>query len=909
MLKKCLLLTLMLPLLALGEVSTTSCTTTLSCNGSTTAFPFGFPIDNTSDLEVTIRVTATGLPIPLVETTDYTVSATNNDYKLEPGGTVTTVSTYASGRTITILRNAPDTQTTTFRGTGPLRSQDWNDALDKLTMLVQQLAETVGRSIKLPVTESSVTTEIDNSVDRAGGYLGFDDSTGDPTILIGVLPDDVAVGVFMETVLPAADAAAVRTLLGITDHPITTAYTEAMLVGANEAEVWAALGIPTISAYAESYFDDVNATDTRGTLAAQRAAWHDVRDYGALGNGVADDASAIQAANDAAELVGGHVYFPEGTYRIATGVTVDASCTWSGRMAILQLDGGDIIVTGAIDNNQAVTAEISRADLELTVADESGFSAGDLLLITGHNDATYTAANQAQWAEYHICRGTDTGKVQLESFVSNRLETTDFPSVKKITPIRVRMEGLIITVNNKANSVFFYLCRDSGLFNCDITGQNSSNNRIVEAKGCLNVTLRDCELYDVVTSTPFRAYGCDGVLVSGNKTRNCYSGPYAAWCKNVTMSGNNVSYTQIQGMLLDRCFNGNISNNTISNMPDTKAHYEAATTSCAGIFLIGGENISISGNSVYASHAEGGIYLRSSTTQYSDTAFQPPLQNVSVVGNVVIDPTEIGTGAANHLAGIFGKVIGSDITIAHNTIDFHSDTAGAGIYMSGQFDRLTIADNVIRSGEGGILIDKNATYESRGCIIRNNDIYLSEDIVGNTYGAIWITEANGAYDHIIEGNKIRGVAQTGTQWHFYVTYASTTWSTGRLWIENNIVEFVSDGAGRGAYTNIIAGTAGQNQVRLWRNDFTHLTGDSVTAVLEPFENNHEQSMEFGRNGVYKGKLVLWDGSGGAAPGYVQIHSPNGTAWYLFVEDDGTFKIVNAAPTQNSDGSAVGDQTD
>jgi len=53
---------------------------------------------------------------------------------------------------------------------------------------------------------------------------------------------------------------------------------------------------------------------------------------------------------------------------------------------------------------------------------------------------------------------------------------------------------------------------------------------------------------------------------------------------------------------------------------------------------------------------------------------------------------------------------------------------------------------------------------------------------------------------------------------------------------------------------------------------------------------------------------LWDGAGGNTPGYACLGSPNGTLWYLFVEDDGSVKIHNAVPTQNSDGTVIGAQT-
>ena len=65
----------------------------------------------------------------------------------------------------------------------------------------------------------------------------------------------------------------------------------------------------------------------------------------------------------------------------------------------------------------------------------------------------------------------------------------------------------------------------------------------------------------------------------------------------------------------------------------------------------------------------------------------------------------------------------------------------------------------------------------------------------------------------------------------------------------------------------------------------------------------------GMNSSVRGFISLWDGAGGNTPGYARLGSPNGTVWCIFIEDDGTVKVHNAAPTQNSDGDAIGDQTD
>ena len=64
----------------------------------------------------------------------------------------------------------------------------------------------------------------------------------------------------------------------------------------------------------------------------------------------------------------------------------------------------------------------------------------------------------------------------------------------------------------------------------------------------------------------------------------------------------------------------------------------------------------------------------------------------------------------------------------------------------------------------------------------------------------------------------------------------------------------------------------------------------------------------GANGSKQGTLTLWDGGGGNTPGYLVLYSPNGTANYIFCEDDGTLKRHTSAPTANGDGSEIGGQS-
>jgi parallel beta-helix repeat protein len=80
---------------------------------------------------------------------------------------------------------------------------------------------------------------------------------------------------------------------------------------------------------------------------AQAATTYNVKDYGATGNGVTDDRSAIQSCIDAAALTGAEAYIPAGTYRITPngnqhGLELPSNLTvrGDGDASLLVLSGG-----------------------------------------------------------------------------------------------------------------------------------------------------------------------------------------------------------------------------------------------------------------------------------------------------------------------------------------------------------------------------------------------------------------------------------------------------------------------------------------------------------------------------------------------------------------------------------------
>jgi hypothetical protein len=158
-------------------VSTTTAKVSYSGNGSTTAFSVGFYFLATSHLKVVLRA-ADGTETVKTLGTDYSVSGAGNP----SGGTVTMGTAPASGVTLVIARNVPQTQLVDYQPNDPFPANTHEQALDQLTMEVQQLQEQVTRAIKLSLTNTMTSTEFTvGASDRANKVLGFD-SDGELTV-------------------------------------------------------------------------------------------------------------------------------------------------------------------------------------------------------------------------------------------------------------------------------------------------------------------------------------------------------------------------------------------------------------------------------------------------------------------------------------------------------------------------------------------------------------------------------------------------------------------------------------------------------------------------------------------------------------------------------------------------------
>jgi hypothetical protein len=154
-------------------VSTTIIKNFHNGNASTTNFAYQFRILEDTDLLVIIRTNSTGAEATKTLSTHYTVAGAGD----ASGGSITFTAGNipASGETVVIRRNVPQTQAIDYIANDPFPAETHEEGLDRGTMVAQQVAEESNRSIKLSRTNTMTSTEFTvGATDRANKVLAFD---------------------------------------------------------------------------------------------------------------------------------------------------------------------------------------------------------------------------------------------------------------------------------------------------------------------------------------------------------------------------------------------------------------------------------------------------------------------------------------------------------------------------------------------------------------------------------------------------------------------------------------------------------------------------------------------------------------------------------------------------------------
>lgn len=276
-------------------------------NGSTVDFATQFRFLQNSDVKVILTVTATGVETDQVETTDYTLVGAG----LAGGGTVTMLVAPPTGTTLTIKRDVPLTQGTDYVENDSFPAESHERALDKLTMITQQIQEELDRTLKLSETSQSTNVIVPDPVldsllrwDALGNLINV---TVQQLGTVSVEGNDKRYGPIFPTVAAmmaanpvSIDGIIVDLVAGMMVH--TQGFYEEQDRG----------GGPYVAESGDTSngFDRLLAANGV-TLVLQFLGAANVRQFGAKGDQDADDTAAIEAAHSSH----GSIFIPNGIYR------------------------------------------------------------------------------------------------------------------------------------------------------------------------------------------------------------------------------------------------------------------------------------------------------------------------------------------------------------------------------------------------------------------------------------------------------------------------------------------------------------------------------------------------------------------------------------------------------------------
>lgn len=254
-------------------------------NGVATSFPFGFKVFSKTDLTVLTADTSGGAQVQLVLDSDYSVTL-NADQNTNPGGSVTypiVGNPMTSARVLAMIGGLLNTQPTDLTNNGGFYPSVIEDMGDRSTIQIQQLAEAQTRTLAFPATDdpSRFDATIPTAPARTNKMLGFDQN-GDPTVLV-----------------PASGSAA--------DVLIQLA------LGSGSS------GIGYQAPYLGAVY--LRLSDLLSDLPVS------VKIFGAKGDGLADDSSAIIEWLAYLGTFGRPGWVPAGTYMVETAVLATLSAS------------------------------------------------------------------------------------------------------------------------------------------------------------------------------------------------------------------------------------------------------------------------------------------------------------------------------------------------------------------------------------------------------------------------------------------------------------------------------------------------------------------------------------------------------------------------------------------------------
>lgn len=370
-----------------------------------------------------------------------------------------------------------------------------------------------------------------------------------------------------------------------------------------------------------------------------------VRDFGAVGNGIIDDTNAIQnAANDAAAS-GKGVFFPAGTYLHASPLTFNSvSVTGVGAGSILvanSISGSAVILTGngvsmqnMVISTQGLAASFSPTNLQpanLTVLRATSFNVANNTIVQGSNFfGVVVQTGTVGSINSNITDGAggeqDAGVVILQGAnitVANNLmqnETLGVAVTNFTSPPSGVFESFFIAIQSNTIGNTTWPTRGAGI---------AANDTSV-----LDIALNTIQVADDSSpgSVPVILGFCDNFQVVGNNT---WGGTVGMAFQTSGPSGNRVTQN-----LIHNCGGSGIDLRNVAGMPFTSyiqvssnGFGECGLITPSPVINISGPNADASGATTFVQNNSYQGHLNNLTFLVQSTFTTPHIPPANVTGN------------------------------------------------------------------------------------------------------------------------------------------------------------------------------------------------------------------------------------------------------------------------------------
>lgn len=412
---------------------------------------------------------------------------------------------------------------------------------------------------------------------------------------------------------------------------------------------------------------------TKVSFSMIQGAMFNILDYGAVGNGVANDTAAIQAALDAAGVNGGCVYIPTGAYKTTATLTIPQLASIKGASA----EGSIIRPTGC-------------DGLEFDAADSIGPRVFEDFFVYGDTTSTNTGIKFVGDADPATrVSGLRFNRIKIQNFRDamnfRSMWTSSIQNcVLYFNVLGIVLRGQCVKVDVNDNYILHNLL---GTVTPTATGITIESTFDYDPGGTTEKRPEDIQIHqNLVFGFP---YGCrlnNGLVLSVNNNdfdAVTHTGIFVSSMGGLTSINENwiglVGASPVNGILLDALGASNdVQKNIIGNQITN-----TGTTAAFGIYAYSQQNnINIIGNDISGTNADIQVQNCGDVVVSGNLCKSTTNNSIYVIGTLATRTIEIANNRCSALLNI-SPTNGSQINLGQNDGDNSTLIRGRSVLLTG----------------------------------------------------------------------------------------------------------------------------------------------------------------------------------------------------------------------------------